>query len=133
MSTSIKQGAPMPKSLGACADEYHEVRELRLAMQKEVDAVAARERELMHHLLENLSASSDTGVAGQRYRAQIRTSEAYTVVDYDDLYDYIAENDRFDLLAKKISTTAVKEMYGKGVRVPGTQPIQVKKVSVTKI
>lgn len=130
---SITFGDPVPKTLGRCADEYHEVRELRLAMQKEVDAVKARESEIYNHLVDNLSASDDTGAAGLKYRAQIATSEEPTVQDWEELYDYIHENDRFDLLSKSLAKKAVKEMQERDENVPGVGKITVKKVSITKI
>lgn len=130
---SLTLGAPLPKSLGRCADAYHEIKELRLAMQKEVDAVKARETEIYKHLVDNLSASDDTGVAGRRFRAQIKSSEEPTVTDWDDLYDYIYDHDRFDLLGKTIAKKAVKEMQEAGEKIPGVGKVTVKKVSITKI
>lgn len=130
---SLKFGAPLPSSIGRCADAYHEVRELRLAMEKEVKAVQKRETELKNHILDNLSASDDTGAAGKYYRAQIKTSEEPTVTDWDDLHDYVYEHDRFDLLARQITKGAVKEMLEAGEKLPGVNKVTVKKLSITKI
>jgi len=133
MKVSLTLGAPMPKTVGRCADAFHEVRELRLAMKKEVDVIEAREREIKQYILDNLSASDDTGASGKYYRAQITRQEEPTVTDWEELLDYVVEEDRFDLLQKSISRGAVKEMQAAGETIPGVGKITVKKVSITKI
>lgn len=130
---SITRGDPIPKSVGRCADEYAEVRELRLAMQKEVDTVQKRESELREFIIENLSSGDDTGAAGLKYRAQIKIDIKPTVKDWDKVFDFIVENDRFDLLQKRVSDKAIKEIWGENETVPGIEKINVKTVSITKI
>lgn len=130
---SLKVGAPIPDSLGPVVDAYREVRDLRLAMDKEVKEVKARETELYNHLVENLSSSDTTGAAGLRYRAQIVTDEVPVAEDWEDIYDYVVEHDRFDLMGKSLSKSAVKEMLSNGEHIPGVGTMIVKKVSVTKL
>ena len=130
---SLKLGGPVPDTIGRCADAYHDVKELRLAMDKEVKAIKERETELYNHIVDNLSVSEDTGASGKRYKAQITTSEEPTVTDWEALHDYVYEEDRFDLLGKSIAKGAVKEMQAEGVTLPGVTKITVKKVSITKI
>lgn len=130
---SLKVGTAMPRSIGFCADEYHEVRAFRLAMQKEVDAVKARETELQEYIIENLSKSDDTGAAGKYYRAQIIPSVVPVAEDWEDIYDYIVENDRFDLLNRSLNQKATKELWEAGVKIPGIGRFNSKKVSITKL
>lgn len=130
---SLKVGDPVPSSIGRCADAYHDVRELRLAMEKEVAPVKQREAELLGHMIDSLSTSDDTGASGLRYKVQIVTSEQPTVTDWDALHDFVYDNDRFDLMSKSISTKAVKEMFEAGEKIPGVSQITVKKASITKI
>lgn len=130
---SLKVGRPLPSSTGRCADAYHDIRELRLAMKKEVDAIEEREKEIKQYILDNLSASDDTGASGRYYRAQITTQDEPTVTDWDDFWDYVFEEDRTDLVQKSIARKAVKEMQEAGERIPGVTKITVKKVSITKI
>jgi len=127
------KGAPLPASLGPCVDLYKEVQELRLAMQKEVDAVKARESEIKQHIIDNLSKSDDTGVAGKRYRAQIVTKATPAVSDWDKVWDFIRENDRTDLVQKRINDKAVKEIWEAGEEVPGVDKFNSVDVSVRKV
>jgi hypothetical protein len=126
-------GDPMPKSIGLCADEYSNVRALRLAMEKLTDGVKARETEIQNHIIDNLSKSDDTGASGLKYRAQIVMKDAVNIGDWNALTGYILENDRFDLLQKRLGEKAVMDLLADGVDVPGVTKMKVPKVSITKI
>lgn len=123
----------MPPSIGLCADLYSEVRELRLAMQKHVDAVKARETEIREFIINNLSKSDDTGAAGKRYRAQIVTKDVPALKDWDAFTNFVIKSARFDLLQKRLSDRAVKDMWEEGQDVPGVEKFRTVDVSITKV
>lgn len=134
MSDYMKLGGPMPQSIGRCADLYHDVRDLRLAMEKEVEEVRKRESEVREYIIENLSKSADTGAAGLHYRAQIVVKEKRNIADWGVLTSWIRKHDAFGLLQKRLSDTAVKELVeAEGREIPGTEKILVPEVSITKI
>lgn len=133
MKPEYTAGSPMPRSIGLCADLYAEVRELRLAMQKHTDAVQAREKEIREHIINNLSKSDDTGAAGKRYRAQITRKAVPAVADWQKVWDFVKKTSRFDLLQKRISDTAVKDMWESGSEVPGVERFHAVDVSITKL
>lgn len=131
---ALTVGAPIPESIGRTADEYAEVRELRLEMQKQVDEVKARESELRESIINRLSKSEDTGAAGLRYRAQVVSKRTFKVSDWGVLYSWIKKNDRFDMLQKRLADAAAKEFAEVENRnVPGTEVVNVPDVSITKI
>lgn len=131
--TPLEVGGPLPKAIGLCADLYSDVRALRLMMEKEVERVQARETEIKNHIIENLSKSDDTGAAGKRYRAQIVVKEVPKIADWTKLTQYILENDRFDLVQKRLGEKAVTDMWESGVAVPGVEKMNIPNVSITKI
>lgn len=133
MKEAYQTGAPLPQSIGLCADLYAEVRELRLAMQKHVDEVQAREREVREHIIDNLSKSDDTGAAGKRYRAQIVTKLKPSLKGWDEFTAYVRAAGRFDLLQKRINERAVLDMMEEGEHVPGVERFNAVDVSITKI
>ena len=126
-------GQPLPKSIGICADLYHDVRELRLSMEKEVEAVKARENEIREHIISNLSTSDDTGAAGKRYRAQIVVEVKPKVNDWNKVWDYVYHHNRFDLLQKRLGEKAVADLWADGVEITGIEKMNLKSVSITKI
>lgn len=131
---NLEKGAPLPTSIGACADLLHDVRAVRLAMQHEVEAVQARENEIREHIINNLGTSQDTGAAGQRYRAQIVIKQVFHVTDWGILHSWIRKNDRFDLLQKRLNMKPAEDWYAEEKRtLPGTELVLSKDVSITKI
>lgn len=127
----LQVGAPMPPSVGQAADALHDIRELRLQMQKETDAVKARETEIENWIIEQCQV--DTGGAGLRYRAQVKVEAKPRIADWAALTYFLWETQAFQLIQKRLSDTAVKELWDANVEVPGVERFLAKKVSVTKI
>ena len=138
-------GGPLPSSLGRLADLIHDTDEVRLAMQKEADAVAARVSELKEHAIAQLSKEgADSGASGLKYRVQRVDKTKYNVKDWGVLHSWIKKNDRFDMLQKRLSDKAVEdwvdaqriEAEEKGTEarlLPGTERLTVPTLSITKI
>lgn len=142
MNTPVQEnplavGAKLPDTMGRCADLYAAVRGLRLQMDKEVEAIKARENEIREHIINNLSKSQDTGAAGLKYRAQIVVKRVVKVADWGVFHSWIRKNDRFDMLQKRISDKAAADWMDdpqNGNRpLPGTEVVNVPDVSITKI
>jgi hypothetical protein len=129
----LEVGGPIPRSIGRTADLYNDVRQLRLAMEKEAEKVKARETELREYMIANLSKSDDTGAAGLRYRAQIVSKDVPRAADWAKVHAYIRKNDRFDLLQKRLGEKAVMDMWEQGEAIPGVEVVKVPDVSITKI
>ena len=126
-------GAPMPVSIGLCADEYARVRALRLLMEKETETVKARESEIREHIIANLSKSDDTGAAGKLYRAQIVMKVKPKLSDWAAFTAAVRETGRFDLLQKRLGEKAVEDLWADGYDVPGVERMHIPEVSITKI
>ncbi len=133
MTQSFEYGAPLPQTIGRCADLYAEVRKIRLAMEKQVAEVKKRETEIRDHIIDNLSKSDDTGAAGLRYRAQIVVKAVPKIADWGVLCSWVRKNNRFDLLQKRISETAIKDMWEERGNIPGIEKFNAVDVSITKI
>lgn len=131
----FRDDAEPPESLGACVDLYHEAKELRLAMEKQLaGGVKALENALKEHLIANLSKSDDTGIAGRKYRAQVVSARKVKVVEWGILHSWIRKNDRFDMLQKRLSDTAASDWIDQEKRIlPGCEIINIPDLSVRKI
>lgn len=130
-------GAPIPPNMGAVADEYALTRKFRLAMEKIVEPVKQRESELREHMIRNLEKTrdqgGDTGAAGRLYRVQIKDKETPKVSDWAAFHQFIAVNNRFDLLQKRTSDKAIMDMVEADQLPPGIETVLVPDVSVTKV
>lgn len=129
----LEVGGPIPQSIGRTADLYSDVRALRLTMEKEVEKVQAREKELREYIIANLSKSDDTGAAGLRYRAQIVSKDVPRAMDWAKVHAYIQKTGRFDLLQKRLGEKAVMDMAEQKELIPGIEIVKVPDVSITKI
>lgn len=132
----LKPGGPMPQSMGRCADLYHDVRDLRLAMEKEVAEVKTRENEVQEHLINNLTKGDDTGAAGLRYRAQVVTKTKYRLLSegWDGFTSWMNKHGRFDMVQRRLNEKAVADYVEEtGQVLPYWEKVNVPTVSVTKI
>ena len=121
-----------PATLGACADELYKLDGEKRALAAQVKAIEVKERAVEEKLIAELSKSDQTGAIGKVAKAVIRTNVVPTVEDWIALYGYIGKKKRFDLMQKRLSTTAIQEMWDAGEKVPGVGTFMVVKVGVTK-
>lgn len=122
-----------PKALGACADKLFQLRELRLAEQKKVDAIEAEEKALKEHLINALPKAEANGVAGKLARVTIVTKLIPQVKDWDVFYKYVKKTGEFELLQKRLGDGAIKERWEAGKQVPGVESFNAVTVSINKV
>lgn len=122
-----------PKALGACADKLYQLREARLAKQKETDAIEAEEKALKEHLINNLPKSDASGVAGKVARVTVVTKPTPQVKDWDAFYKYVKKSGEFELMQRRLSDTAIRERWDAGKKVPGVESFNVTTVSINKV
>jgi uncharacterized coiled-coil DUF342 family protein len=131
---AVKKATKFPKSLAVCADRYYELRQQRLKLQKEVDAIAAEESAYKNHLIDNVPKSEATGVQGKVARATIVTKEEPQVEDQTKFRQYMNRTKRFDLATKlRPSAPAIRELWEDGKDVPGIKKFTVVTVSLNKV
>jgi len=123
----------LPKTLAACADELYKTREARLAAQKAVDALQAKESLLKEHLINNLPKSDASGVAGKLARVTVVTKPVPQVSDWDKFYAFVKKTGSFDLMQRRLADSAVKERWDNGKTVPGVEPFNVVSISMNKV
>lgn len=115
-----------PEQLGPL---YREAREIRLAMQKKVDAVKAFETACQERIIAQVPV--DKGFVTGGYSFVVTSKEVPTVEDFDKVLAYISETGRFDMLQKSISTKAVTDTENWHM-IPGIKRFNALKLSVTK-
>ncbi len=128
-----KGGKKLPAKLGPIVDEYHDLRELRLQLDKVVNAMKAEETRMTNHIIDNLDKTQEGGAVGRRFKAIVRTETVPQVEDWTEFYAYIKKKDAFDLLNRAINKAAFKARMEEGIKVPGTGTFNAVKLSVTKL
>lgn len=122
-----------PKTLAEAADRMYATQQARYKQQKVVDALQAEETFLKDHLINNLPKSQASGIAGKLARATIKMKEIAQLQDFDKFMAYVSKSKRYDLLQRRVSAEAVKEMWAAGKSVPGVELFKAPTVSLNKV
>ncbi len=138
MATAKPAAFKIPAKLADVADLLHTTRNERLALDRASEELKKREGLLANELINKLPKSNATGIAGKLVRVAIVNKEVVTVADWDVLHDYIIKNAKknpgvWALMNKAVGVAGVKEMWERGVAVPGVTKLAVPTVSVNKI
>lgn len=136
----------LPKSLGACVDLFHELREKRRAAGRSVDEMKKDETFVSNYLIDNIDKRQEGGAVGKAYKAIVTHDDVYQVEDWDKFYAHIKKTGEFDLLNRALNQAAVKERVsmqdrptgkrGEGWKPklpPGIKTFRATKLSVTKV
>ena len=87
------------------------------------------EADIMHAMTEagTMKAASDTG-----HSVTMAKKLHPTIVDWTQFYEYVTKTNSFDLLHKRLSSTAFKDRWDAGEIIPGSTTAEVWGLSVTK-
>ena len=127
-----KKDKPLPKTLGACADELKAIKDEMSGLNRELAELQARRTLLETKLIEELPASNAEGIVGKTIRATVVTKRVPVLEDWAAFTKHIKKTGDFDLLRRQVSTEAVEERWEAKKRVPGVGVFNKKKVSLTK-
>jgi len=119
-------------TLGEAIDHLYTVRAERLALAKKVKEKQVDEAKAKLDVLKKLGEMGLEKASGKLATAGILTDDVPFIKDWDAIYAYIKENDRFDLIQKRIGVVAWRELYQDGILVPGTEAAVDTDLSLTK-
>ena len=131
----------LPKKLtGAIADRLKDVRDRRLALQKQVDALEAEENAIKEHIIQLLPKSETSGIAGanarvtvvNKIRPQWQEAGEDGVTGWEKLLKHMKKTGDWDLISHALAGAAIKERWDNGKTVPGVTEYQYPFVSLTK-
>lgn len=122
----------MSMSIGSLIDGLYDLRTQRLAIEKQVEELKARETAIKEEILFLLKKSGLEGAKGETATASIQYKIKPNVTDWDAVYTYIRDSDMFALLQKRLTTTLWAALQEDGITVPGTEPVAITDLSLTK-
>lgn len=122
-----------PKTMGACIDLLYKWEQERAVIARQVKEMQAKERALTNHIFDTFSKDDLNGAAGKVAKISIIRKDVPTPKDWPKIYTYIAKNKAWELLQKRLSSTAVKERWNAGKSIPGIDKFQVLSLSTTKL
>ena len=119
-------------TLGEVIDNLYETRAERLTLSKQVEELKQRETVIREELLKMLNDVGLKKASGELATVGVKTSIQPLTTDWVQIHQYIRNEDRFDLLQKRLATLAWRELYDTGILVPGTEPFEETDLSLTK-
>jgi len=108
------------KQLGELADLLEQAKEKRIKADKRAAELKSEENRIKDIIISEMESNSLSSVGGKSCVINRIVKERAIATDWDKLYEYIKENDAFDLLHKRLTDTAVKLREEDGIHVPGT-------------
>jgi hypothetical protein len=123
----------MPKTLGAAIDAYSDLRDERLELSRRVDEM--KEREALHrqNCIKLLRKAKLTKGSGVKATCSIKADAVPVVTDWEAFHAFVAKEDAFDLLQRRLNPAAFRDRWEEGVTIEGTKTETVLKVSLTTL
>lgn len=119
-------------TLGETIDRLYDTRQERLKLQNEVGALKSNEAEIRAQILELLAAGGMAKASGMVATASIKKNIEPITADWEKIHAFIRQENRFDLIQKRLSAPAWRGLLEAGILVPGTEQVEVQDLSLTK-
>lgn len=128
----MAKAAKIPATLGGLIDHLYKLRQKRLAKQKEADDMKERELALEGKLKADFKEADLDGARGKLATAGLKVDMQPTLEDWDRFIEYVDKNRAWDMLQKRLSTTAVRERLDAKLAVPGVGTVRLVKITLNK-
>lgn len=119
-------------NLGELIDLVVSVRAQKTALTSQLKTLIQEEARLEGLLM---IAMNEVGTlkasSGMGHSVSMQQKTYPAVIDWQKFYDYVAENDRFDLLQRRLSVPAFNDMWAAGDSIPGTTSSTVWEIKTT--
>lgn len=112
-------------------DAYIAMRAQRLQVERQAALLKEQEDVLNEHIINSFRAQGVSALGGAAGMVKLKKTTEPDVTSWEELYGYIKENDAWELLHKRVGSTAVKERWEANVEVPGVGRKDVYKLTVS--
>jgi len=115
-------------------DFFNEKRTARLALDKEVAKLATDESQAKDLLIQQMLSQGVGSLGSSSIRVTLGAPEQQpSVKDWNKLYEYIKDNDAFELLERRPGKVAFRERWENGEVIPGVEQFPVYKLTTSKV
>ncbi len=122
-----------PKTIGACVDLAYELKLKAAAIADTIKPISQMERDLEEHMKKTFKNAEINGAQGKLARAEFNEVTVPNVEDWDKLYAYVEKTKSYDLLHRRLSTTAIRERWDAKKKVPGVVQVKLNQMSILKL
>lgn len=114
-------------------DSYVNIREQRLAADRLAEQLKETEEDLKRTIIAKFQEQGLKALGGSNGLVKMTELDEPKAENWELIYDYVAEHQAWHLLHKRITTTAIKELWDDGKTVPGVGHQKVYKLSVSGV
>lgn len=118
--------------LGGLIDLLYATRVKRLEAEKEIKALKTQEVAYRVRIKQMLDAASLEAGSGKTATTSVCYTTEPNAKDWPAIYQYIVENDAFDMMQRRLSATAVRDRWNDGIIIPGIEKYDTWDLSLTK-
>jgi hypothetical protein len=129
----VKKTYRWPASLGGRIDRLQTLDEQRDALMMKVKELETEYSALERELIDSIPKADLQGAFGKTASVKLDMRQVPTAQDWDKLYAHIKKTGAFDLLQKRLSTTACKDRWEAKRAIPGVEPFTVIKLKLSKL
>lgn len=114
--------ADRPLAIGPAIDKLNDLRETKRKLEAQVKIIEAEYSDIEAKLMARFEAEGTTKGAGRNASASITPTVVGNVTDREKLNAFIKKTGYFHLLQGRLSDPAIRELFDKGVKIPGCEP-----------
>jgi hypothetical protein len=122
--------APKKATLGSLIDKLYKKKQEIKALQEQVKELEKQEEAIKEQVLEKLAEQDTTQARGTLAQATVSDKVLPQIIDWDAFYAYIHENKFFQLLQRRPSVPACRELFDSGTAIPGVERFTKKDISL---
>ena len=114
------------------SNDFVDVKNRRDELNAEVKSCTERMTALEADIMDLMSQAGISGASTERASCTMKSVQHPAIDDWNLFYDHVAKTGQFELLHKRLSSTAFRERWEAGEAIPGTSTSTVWELSVRR-
>jgi hypothetical protein len=98
----------------------------RLTADKAAKELASQEQALKQELINHMVEHGAASIGSESYMYSVKEKTRYQVLDWPSVYEYIATNDAWEIMYRRLNEAAVADRQG----IPGTEEYTMNELSI---
>ena len=117
------------KKLNDLLAETAKVRTQIKVVQSEEKLLKSQQRELESQISIRMQEQGLDKISNDICTISLKNEIVPTVEDWDQLHEHITDTNQFELLQKRVSATAYRELIAAGIDVPGVKSTELTRIN----
>lgn len=122
-----------PLTIGALADQLYAKREAKRSLEAQIKEIDEEIKELTEAAMAGMDAQNTTKAEGRKASLSISSNVVANVLDWDQVWPWVAKNKAFYMIQKRMNDTSYRELLDMGKQVPGVQPFTKRSLNIRSI